>query len=54
MPKVRWGTITRNGDTCFTGLTTCREATARAQQWSLLFPLLAPYGVTRNGRSYNA
>ena len=47
-----WGTRTRQGDTCFSGLTTFREANSRRDQWDKLFPDYAPYSVTRNGIVY--
>jgi hypothetical protein len=49
--RPRWGTETAKSQTCFTGLTTRREARDKAKRWSRQFPEFAPYSVTRDGRA---
>lgn len=51
--RVTWGTRTRQGDTCFSGLRTLREAKRLKSQWDEKFPSYAPYSLTRNGRAYS-
>ncbi len=46
---ARWGTRTRQGDTCFTGLGSKGKAKSLRDEWNALFPDYAPYSITRNG-----
>lgn len=45
--RVRWGTQTRQGHTCFTGLRTRREAMRLKALWDAKFPHYAPYAIVR-------
>lgn len=45
--KTTWGTRTRQGDTCFSGLSSKREAERLALLWSKEFPEYGPYGVSK-------
>lgn len=51
--KVTWGTRTRYGDLCFSGLRTLKEARRLKAAWDEEFPDYAPYSITRNGRIYH-
>lgn len=48
-----WGTQTRQGHTCFTGLTSRRKARLLRDEWNGLFPDYAPYAITKNGSIYH-
>jgi hypothetical protein len=50
--RVTWGTRTKQGDLCFSGLRTLREARRLKAAWDEKFPSYAPYSLTRNGRNY--
>jgi hypothetical protein len=50
---ARWGTRTRQGQTCHVGLRTLREANERRKEWDKEFSDYAPYSITRNGVLYS-